>query len=235
MAAPLLTAEQITRRDSATGRVLIDRVSMSIAAGERIGLVGSSGAGKTVLMRSMVLLDPVQEGRILWQGQPVVGSEVPGFRSRAMYLPQLVPVTDGTVEEFLRSPFEWKIHRDRRYDADRIAAWIDACGLNVDLPRGPMMQASGGERQLFALLRALQLDPIVVLFDEATASMDAELTRRVEAMISDWQAADPQRSIVWTSHSGEQIDRMTDRQIQLQAGQVVGERHGSVAGEAGNV
>lgn len=221
MAASLLTAEQITRRDSGTDRVLIDRISLSIAGGERIGLVGSSGAGKTVLMRALVLLDPVQQGRILWQGQPVAGSDVPEFRSRAMYLPQWVPIADGTVEEFLRSPFAWKIHRRRSYDASRIQRWIEMCELNVDLSQSPMAQASGGERQLFALLRALQLDPDVVLFDEATASMDAELTRRVEAMICDWQAADPQRSIVWTSHHSDQIDRMTDRQIQLQAGQIV--------------
>ena len=72
----------------------------------------------------------------------------------------------------------------------------------------PVGELSGGESQLVALLRAVQLDPKVLLLDEPTASLDAEATAAVETLVADWQAESAgARAVVWVSHDTGQAER----------------------------
>ena len=92
----------------------------------------------------------------------------------------------------------------------------------------PARELSGGEAQVVAIFRALQLDPQVLLLDEPTASMDAKLTRLMEDLLEKWYKCTPeifpeppgqkaQRAWIWVSHNPEQLTRMCGQTYSLDA------------------
>ena len=183
---PAIELINVARRDPKTEGWLIHDVSVSLRFGERLGIVGRSGAGKTVLLRAMALLDPLDLGTIHWRGNAVRGEAVPSYRSQVIYLHQRPALTDGSVADNLRYPFELAVHRDRTYDRQRVVALLEALGRDARFLEKPSRDLSGGEAQLVALIRAVQLDPAVLLLDEPTASLDLATAHAVEETIGRW-------------------------------------------------
>jgi putative ABC transport system ATP-binding protein len=186
-----------------------------------LGIVGPSGAGKTVLMRAIALLDPLDAGSIRWQGRAVRGDAVPSYRKQVVYLHQRSALWDGSVEDNLRFPYSLKAHAGESFDRGRVEDLLN------DLGRGPAFLAkssrdlSGGEAQIVALVRALQLDPVVLLLDEPTASLDPETALAVEGLLDRWLTARAdQRALVWIGHDATQTRRVTGRRLTLRSGQI---------------
>ena len=72
---------------------------------------------------------------------------------------------------------------------------------------------------MVALLRAIALEPLVLLLDEPTAALDEENTRTIEELVSAWfDNRKPSRALVWVSHNNEQVARMTDRVVTMEGG-----------------
>ncbi len=216
---PAIEAVGIGRRNPKADGWLIQDVSLTLNLGDRLGVLGPSGAGKTVLLRAMALLDPLDSGSIRWQGRAIAGESVPPYRSRVIYLHQRPALLDGSVEDNLRLPFALETHRERRFDPDRIIDLLGRLGRDRAFLTKTSRDLSGGESQIVGLLRALQLDPAVLLLDEPTASLDPATARAVEDLLDAWLAADPKgRALVWVSHDRDQAHRMTDRRLFLRAG-----------------
>ncbi len=202
---------------------LIRAISVAIGPGDRLALVGPSGSGKTVLLRSLALLDPLDEGEVLWHGTAVERSTVPRFRSRIIYLHQRPALTPGTVEENLRYPLSFAVHQGRSFDAGRIERWLEMLGRTPDFLRKSSRDLSGGEQQITALLRAMQLEPELLLLDEPTAALDAAATQAVEQCIEQWQRErSDRRSFVLVSHNLSQAQRLAERILTMQAGRLGG-------------
>ena len=131
-----IEATEIGRRDRKSGDWLIRGVSVAIGFGERLGVLGPSGAGKTVLLRAMARLDPLDEGSIRWQGRVVQGEGVPDYRKRVVYLHQRPALLEGTVEDNLRYPFTLRAHRDRSFDpAPPLTCWHGWAATPASSPR----------------------------------------------------------------------------------------------------
>lgn len=192
-------------------------VSFELEPQMRLGLVGPSGSGKTLLLRSLVQLDGVDEGRICFGGKPLADWSLPLYRTQVVYLPQRPVLFEGTVAENLQMLFQLGVHQGRQYEGDRILSYLDQLHRNPDFLSRAAPQLSGGEAQILGLLRALQLDPQVLLLDEPTASLDPDSTARVEALLEHWLRAEPRRACIWTSHDGAQIERVMDGQLDLTA------------------
>ena len=217
---PLIDARDLTRRDR-EGNALLDSVSLSVAAGERWAVTGDSGAGKTLLLRSLALLDPIG-GEISWKRRVVAHGDVPEYRSHVVYLSQAAAMATGTVEDNLRIPFALKRYADLFYDGDAIAVQLDQLSKRNGFLQRRDSELSGGERQIVALLRVLQLHPSVLLLDEATAALDPVTELVVEALVAEWQAAaSDERAVVWVSHDEAQRRRVADLELRLHEGRAV--------------
>ena len=146
-----LNVIKIGRRDPKTEEWLIRDVTFSVNFGDRLGVLGPSGAGKTVLLRALALLDPLDTGTVLFQGQVVGGDEVPRYRSQVIYLHQKPALQEGTVEDNLRLPFALKTHRERRFDRGLTAELLASLGRDTAFLDKSSRDLSGGEAQIVAL------------------------------------------------------------------------------------
>jgi len=218
---PAIELIKIGRRDPKTERWLIRDVSVAVNFGDRLGVLGPSGAGKTVLLRAMAILDPLDAGAIHWHGQAVLGEAVPSYRKQVIYLHQRPALHDGSVEDNLRYPFILKAHRERQFDRGRAIDLLVSLGRDAAFLDQSCRDLSGGEAQIVAIVRAVQLEPAVLLLDEPTAALDPATARAVEAMLDRWLTARAsERALVWVSHDRDQTLRMTGRRISLQSGRL---------------
>jgi UDP-glucose/iron transport system ATP-binding protein len=221
---PAIEAVGIGRRNPKADGWLIRDVSLTLDLGDRLGVLGPSGAGKTVLLRAIALLDPLDSGTIRWQGRMVAGESVPYYRGQVIYLHQRPALLDGSVEDNLRLPFALKAHRERRFEPERVLDVLGRLGRDGAFLKKTSRDLSGGEAQIVGLLRALQLDPAVLLLDEPTASLDSATAQAVEELLDGWLAAEPNgRALVWVSHDRDQAHRMTVRRLSLRAGRLESE------------
>lgn len=213
-ARTLLEIRDLVRRTS-LGTVLLEHISFAVSPGERWAVVGETGSGKTVLLRCLALLDPWQ-GEIRWSGQEVSATTIPEYRSRVMYLPQSSPGVEGTVEDNLRLPFSLDVHKSRSYSREMTQTHLKQFRKNSDFLDRQFSDLSGGERQILALLRALQLAPQILLLDEATSALDPDSELVFERLVQAWLAeSSNRRAVVWVSHDESQRRRVTDREFCL--------------------
>lgn len=214
---PLLQATGLRRL--ANERALLDDVSLIIQGGDRIAIVGPTGSGKTLLLRSLAKLDPLDAGEIRWCGKLVWGNNMPEFRSRVIYLHQRPALLEGTVEDNLRQPFSLRIHKDKRFSRARIVELLESLGRDESFLSKQQRDLSGGESQLTALLRAIQLDPNLLLLDEPTAALDAGTTEVVEALVASWlKEQSTARATVWVTHDRQQARCVAKSVLQIREG-----------------
>ncbi len=217
-----LEARNLSRRHPNGQGWLLDEVSLAIESGSRTSISGPSGSGKTLLLRALARLDPFDDGEVRFEGRRIAREAIPEYRSSVVYLHQRPALLASRVEEALRRPFLLNVHHRRSFSRERIARLLEGLGRDESFLAKPVEELSGGESQLVALLRAVQLDPKVLLLDEPTAALDPQATAAVEALVNEWQAGDrQQRSIVWVSHDAAQSRRMSGRVVRLEAGRVV--------------
>lgn len=198
------------------GRTLWQGLHLNVDAGEGLAVTGPSGSGKTLLLRTLVGLNPWGEADLRWRGRPVDTATLTAFRADIMYLPQRPTLPEGSVQAALDAPFRLRIHQGKRQSLSEIRAYLSA----VDLPETFLTQdtqsLSGGEAQLVSLLRAMQLQPSVLLLDEPTASLDSRRVQQVEALLREWRDAGPERAFVCVSHDAEQVERLCTRHFPLE-------------------
>jgi putative ABC transport system ATP-binding protein len=221
MAANTLLGDNLGRKDPTSQRWLLRGVHLQVASGDRCAVVGPSGSGKTLLLRALSLLDRLDEGEIRWNGKTHRGSSVPNYRRQVVYLHQRPALWEGSVEANLRRPFQLQLHRARRFDHSQIMNWLAVLGRAESFLDQPQQELSGGEIQLVGFLRAIQLDPSILLLDEPTASLDLETAMAMEQLIDLWMAADAgPRAFLWVTHDHGQADRVANRILQMKQGEL---------------
>lgn len=212
--APILSVQGLGRK---IDKYWIWRnLSFELFSGEKVAVLGASGSGKSLLLRTLAGLDQVQAGQIIFQGQTINSSYLPNWRLQIIYLHQRPALWFGTVESNLKQVYHLKANHHKAYNRAAILDYLQLLHKNDDFLKRPVSAISGGEAQIVAFLRALQLAPKILLLDEPTASLDAQTAHSLEALVVAWQAQNPQRAYLWTSHDSTQLQRITNRQISLQ-------------------
>ncbi|VXD23344.1 ABC transporter related protein [Planktothrix serta PCC 8927] len=190
-------------------------VNLMLSPGVCLGLVGATGTGKTLLLKTLAGLDPIDEGKIQLENRLLTQCYMPEYRSLVIYLHQRPILLEGTVETNLKMVYNLSVHRQKCYNSQRVENWFLDLGRSPYFLQQSTQNLSGGETQLVALIRALQLDPLVLLLDEPTASLDPTTTQQVESLIQRWLTENPERACIWTSHDSKQLCRVTQVQQEL--------------------
>jgi putative ABC transport system ATP-binding protein len=216
---PLLKACGLGRRKPGGEDWLLRGVCVAVRPGDRLALTGPSGSGKTVLLRALALFNSHDEGSIEWNGRSLSAEAIPAYRKQVTYLHQRPALFEGTVEDNLKYPFTLKSHRGKRFQRERVVCILETLNRDETFLEKSSRDLSGGEAQIVALIRCLQLDPAMLLLDEPTASLDRATADAAEVLLHQWQyEASGERSFIWVSHDLEQAKRMSDRRLQMHMG-----------------
>lgn len=207
-----------------SGAVSIDGICLTIRAGEKIGIVGTTGAGKTTLVDVILgLLEPDQ-GRLIADGQPIDGSNIRGWMRSVGYVPQAIFMVDASVAENIALGVK---PNDIDHDLVRRSAEIARIDqfIKTELPEGYQTQIgergvrlSGGQRQRLGIARALYHDADLIVFDEATSALDNLTEREVMEAI---QSLEGNKTLLMIAHRLSTIQNC-DRIIVLDRGRLVG-------------
>ncbi|VVE75926.1 Glutamine transport ATP-binding protein GlnQ [Pandoraea captiosa] len=218
-AASIIEARGISRMDAQRNARLIAETDFELRAGERVTISGPSGAGKSVILRALGMLDSVDSGELRWRGRKVTRNDVPLYRRHIAYVRQRPAMIDGTVADNLRLPYGFAAYRDVQFDERRAETLADQAGRGDGFLERNVRDLSGGEAQIVALMRVLQLSPDVLLLDEPTAALDPESARAVELLVTQWfEAGEAARAAVWVSHDPAQAQRVGDLHYTMRAG-----------------
>lgn len=163
-------------KDFGGGAVAVNHVSIDIQKGEIFALLGSSGCGKTTLLRMLAGFETPTSGRIILNGQDLAGMP-PYARPINMMFQSYALFPHLTVWDNIA----FGLRRDscpKDEVASRVEAMLKLVQLGKYAKRKPH-QLSGGQQQRVAIARALSMDPIVMLFDEPTSALDPEMVGEV--------------------------------------------------------
>ena len=211
-----LSLENVSR--SVGEKSLLSGVTLRLRDGETLGITGLSGCGKSTLLRVLAKLDPLQSGTLKYQGVPVEGDDIPGFRRQVAYLPQRPSMVVGTVAENLFLSHHYSSHSTTpSRGTKKISTWIE---MDDAMLAQDAATLSGGQQQRVALERVLQMNPTVLLLDEPTASLDRTTAKEVEGRLQAWRNENSQRSWIWVSHDRDQLDRVCQTILTMHNGQL---------------
>lgn len=196
-------------------RTLWTSLSFDLDAGQRLVVAGASGAGKSLLLRGIAGLDEF-DGGCEFRGRPQSEWPMPQYRAQVMYVPQTAALAPGTVTDVLKAPFALAVHADREYCADVAENLLVVLGRDPALLAAETENLSGGELQSVLLTRALMLEPTVLLLDEITAALDAEVARRAEEVLIDWVNA-AERALIWVGHDAGGRERIGTASLEIGA------------------
>ena len=163
---------------------VLEDVSFTVAPGEKVAVVGHTGAGKTTLINLLMRFYDPTRGRILLDGIPIHEVRVDDLRSRIGLVLQDVFLFSQDVGYNIRLGAADIPQEQVRAAAERVgaSAFIDRLEAGYDQPLGERgATLSVGERQLVSFARALAFDPDILVLDEATSSVDSEIEARIEA------------------------------------------------------
>jgi ABC-type multidrug transport system fused ATPase/permease subunit len=205
--------------DKAAG---IKGIDLTIPIGSTLGIVGSTGAGKTTLVDVLLGLLQPQSGEIRVDGVAVTPDNMRGWQADLGYVPQDIFLVDASVSEniALGLPLD-RIDQDRVRECARMAQILDF--IEGELPQGFKtsvgergVRLSGGQRQRIGIARALYNDPAIIIFDEATSALDNLTEQEVMRAVA---ALSGQKTVIMIAHRMSTV-RNCDRIAVLHKGKL---------------
>lgn len=204
-------------------KYVLEGVSMTIEAGQKVAIVGPSGAGKSTLVQLILRAYDPDSGHILVDGEELRNLSLNKFRSSLGIVPQDISLFDNTLKYNIMFGTSDKIDESHLVEAvkmaslDKFVSHLEKGFNTVVGERG--VKLSGGERQRVGIARALVKDPSILIFDEATSSLDTENEALIRQSI---EKASKGRTTIIIAHRLSTI-KDADKIIVMEKGRVVGE------------
>ncbi|HEY6124130.1 MAG TPA: ABC transporter ATP-binding protein [Steroidobacteraceae bacterium] len=207
----------------------VDGVSLSIQAGEALGIVGESGCGKSTLSRALLRLGPVTGGEIVWLGRAIehlAGEELRTLRTGMQIVFQdPFASLDPTmrVHDIVAEPLRaLRPELDAAQRSARVVAMLTSVGLGPEFADRRSRELSGGQCQRVAIARAMVLEPQLLVCDEAVSALDVS----IQAQLLELFAAIKREhgtSILFVSHNLAVVRQLCERVLVMYLGRVVEE------------
>ena len=200
--------------------VAVDDVSLAVAEGEVLGIVGESGCGKSSLARLLLGLAAPDAGNVRLFGEPIAGMD---RRQRARLIQPVFqdPMSSlnprRRVRDIVALPLE--VQGETRRDA-RVADMLTRVGLGAELGARYPAELSGGQRQRVAIARALVVRPRVVVCDEPTSALDVSVQAQILNLLMELKQ-DLQLTVVFISHNLAVVQHVADTVAVMYLGRVV--------------
>ncbi len=201
-------------------KVLLD-VNLTVGKGEVISVIGSSGSGKSTMLRCINLLEEPTGGVIKYKGDDILTLNLSKYRTQVGMVFQQFNLFDNmTALENCVKP-QVKVLKRKRDEAEKIAKeYIEKVGMSAYINARPS-QLSGGQKQRIAIARALSMNPEVILFDEPTSALDPEMVGEVLDVIK--SLARSGLTMIVVTHEMAFAREVSDRVIFMDGGIVLEE------------
>jgi oligopeptide transport system ATP-binding protein len=206
----------------------LDGISLDLARGETLGLVGESGCGKSTLARTLMMLERPDSGSVSFDGiDPfgLKGKELLKFRRRVQMVfqdPYASLNARMTAGDIIAEP--WRTHKTlyktRKDRQMRVRGLLDLVGLGAKAEGKYPQEFSGGQRQRIGIARALALDPDVIICDEPVSALDLSVQAQVLNLLNDLQKQ-LQISYVFISHDLSVVRHVADRVAVMYLGRII--------------
>jgi peptide/nickel transport system ATP-binding protein/oligopeptide transport system ATP-binding protein len=203
MSEALLRAENLGKTFIADGGLLgepsppvraVDGISLEVARGETLALVGESGCGKSTLGRLLLRLIEPSEGKVFFEGQEITGLAPEAMRAMRAKLQIIFQDPYGSlsprrsIAEIIAEPLEvFGLARGRRQMRDRVAELLQQVGLSPAVMDRKPRQFSGGQRQRIGIARAISLGPEFIVADEPVSALDVSVQAQIINLMQDLQ------------------------------------------------
>ena len=198
-------------------------INLSVKKGEVISVIGSSGSGKSTMLRCINLLEIPTGGKIYFSGKDIEdpGVKLTSYRAKVeMVFQQFNLFNNMTALDNCVKPQTIVLKRSRE-EAEKIAReYIDKVGMSAYINAKPS-QLSGGQKQRIAIARALSMNPEVILFDEPTSALDPEMVGEVLEVMKD--LAKSGYTMIVVTHEMGFAREVSDRVIFMDGGYIVEE------------
>lgn len=219
-----VTLEDITYAYPGTDVMIFDHANMTVPIGAAVGIVGSSGAGKTTIVDVLLGLLKPAEGRILADNTNILDN-YHGWLNNIGYIPQMIFMLDDTIlknvafgipEDKIDVEKVWKALKEAQLD-EYIKGLPE--GLNTSIgERG--IRLSGGQRQRIGIARALYEDPEILILDEATSALDGETEAAIMESINHFQG---KKTLIIIAHRLQTIEKC-DMVFRVKNGKITRDR-----------
>ena len=210
--------EAVSKRYGAT--VALDNVDLRIASGSTTALIGPSGAGKSSVLRMLIGLEWPDSGTVRFDGEPLQRDRLLEQRRRIGYVIQ----EGGLFPHLTAAQNVALLARTLGWPGQKIAARSDELAALCRLPEGALerypAELSGGQRQRVGLIRALMLDPPVLLLDEPLGALDPIIRHELQAQMHALFAT-LHKTVVLVTHDVAEAAYLADTLVLLRAGRVV--------------
>jgi ribose transport system ATP-binding protein len=223
-----LSAQNIVKRYG--GVVALADGNLDVKSGEVVAFLGANGSGKSTLSKIITGVVAPDDGRVVLDNQEIHFSSPQAAKKTgitAVYQ-ELSLVPDMTVAENIwlgHEPLQFGLRVDTGAIRRRTRELLDLFSGTYQSslqPDAPVNTLPLDERQIVEILKALSLNPRLIILDEATASLDGRQVNRLFELITDWKSKG--KGIVFVSHRMDEIMRVADRATVLRNGRTVGSR-----------
>ncbi|MBF2003976.1 ATP-binding cassette domain-containing protein [Chlorogloeopsis fritschii PCC 9212] len=210
---------------NAQGYPILQDISFEVSEGDRIAIVGPSGAGKTHLLRLLNRLSEPTSGKIYLDNQEYHQIPVLQLRAQVTLVPQESKLLGMTVKEALAYPLVLR-GLPKQTIQQRVSDWIEQLHIPDDWLGRTEVQLSAGQRQLVAIARALIIQPQILLLDEPTSALDAGTAYRVMHILTQL-AQSHKTTILMVNHQLDIAQMFCTRLLHLAQGRLLSNQSAS--------
>lgn len=205
-----------------SGKPVIMDVSFTVFEGEKVVVIGPNGSGKSTLLKTILMLIEPIKGSIIFRDVDIVKlpkSELPRIRVRMGYVPQEgVLFPHMKVVDNVALPLRLALKMSKAEARKKALEYLKLFDIH-DLAYRYPAQLSGGQRQKVAIIRALALEPELLLLDEPTLNLDPSSRRDVLEVL--YNVAKLGKSMIVVTHEMDVVNKISDKVIAMKSGRVV--------------